>query len=52
MFDKVILILLGIFAILFGILTVWGEIAAKWMSPLMGFAALVLGAVCLVRALK
>lgn len=51
MADKLILILLGIFAILYGIMAVT-NIEIIWMKPICGFAALCLGAVCLFRALR
>lgn len=51
MFDRIILILLGIFALVYGIMAVT-NIEIVWMKPLAGFAALALGIVCLIRALR
>lgn len=49
--DKVVLVCLAVWALLFGILTVT-NIQVTWDKPLMGFAALVLGVVCLIRAIR
>lgn len=49
--DKLILILLGIFLLLYGVAAVT-NITIVWMTPLTGLAALVAGIVCLIRALK
>ena len=49
--DRLILILLGIWALLFGIFKVT-NLQVVWADPLMGFSALVLGVVCLIRALR
>lgn len=49
--DKLILICLAIWALLTGLLLVT-NIQVEWGKPLMGFSALVLGIVCLIRALK
>jgi hypothetical protein len=49
--DKLVLILLGIFLVLFGIFTVT-NLQVEWGKPIMGFAALAAGTVCLIRALK
>ncbi len=51
MFDKLLLILLGIFLLLYGIFAVT-NIRVEWSGPIMGFAALAAGIVCLVRALR
>lgn len=51
MFDKLTLICLAVWAFLFGIFAVT-NIEVVWGKPIMGFAALVLGAVCLLRAFK
>lgn len=51
MSDKLVLLLLAVWALLFGIFAVT-NVEIIWGKPLMGFAALVLGVVCLVRALK
>lgn len=49
--DKLLLILLGIFLTLYGIFAVT-NIQVVWSAPLMGFAALAAGLVCLFRALR
>jgi len=51
MSDRLILILLGIWALIFGIFTVT-NIKVEWSNPIMGFAALALGIVCLIRAIN
>lgn len=51
MLDKLVLWCLAIWALLFGLFTVT-NVQVEWGRPLMGFAALVLGIVCLVRAIK
>lgn len=45
------LIFLGIFLLLFGIFAVT-NIQIEWGKPIMGFSALIAGAVCLYTALK
>ena len=47
--DKIVLILLGVFLLLFGVFSVT-NIEVVWGKPLMGFAALAAGIVCLIRA--
>lgn len=49
--DKTVLVLLGIFAILFGIFKVT-NLQVVWADPIMGFSALALGIVCLIRAFR
>ena len=49
--DKLVLILLGIWAILTGVFAVT-NLEVVWSRPVMGFAALALGVVCLIRALR
>lgn len=49
--DKIVLILLGVFLLLFGVFSVT-NIEVVWGKPLMGFAALAAGIVCLIRALR
>jgi hypothetical protein len=49
--DKLVLICLAVWAFLFGLLTVT-NIKVEWGNPIMGFAALVLGIVCLIRAFR
>lgn len=51
MTDKWVLIFLGIFLLLFGIFAVT-NIDIAWGKYIMGFSALIAGAVCLFRALK
>lgn len=51
MIDKLLLVLLGIFLLLYGIFAVT-NLDVVWGRPIMGFAALVAGVVCLVRAVK
>ncbi len=48
--DRLILILLGIWALLTGLALVT-NISIVWMSPVTGIAALVLGVVCLFRVI-
>lgn len=50
MSDKLVLIFLGVFLLLFGIFAVT-NLKIEWGQPIMGFSALVAGAVCLFRAL-
>lgn len=50
-FDRWVLILLAVWALLFGIFTVT-NLRVEWGNPLMGFAALILGIVCLIRAFR
>ena len=50
-FDRLILILLGVWAAITGIFAVT-NVKVVWSEPLAGFAALALGLVCLVRACK
>lgn len=49
--DKLVLILLGVFLILFGIFAVT-NLQIEWGKPLMGFAALIAGVVCLIRGVR
>lgn len=49
MFDRIVLILLGIFLLLYGIFAVT-NIKVEWGVPLMGFSALGAGVICLIRA--
>lgn len=51
MFDRTILICLAVFGILFGLARVT-NVQVAWSEPLIGFAALVLGVVCAIRAFK
>lgn len=51
MFDKLLLILLGIFLLLYGIFAVT-NIDVVWGRPLMGFSALAAGVICIVRAAR
>lgn len=49
--DKLVLLCLAVWALLFGIAHVT-NIQIVWMTPIMGIAALVLGVVCLIRAFR
>ena len=49
--DRVVLALLAIWAILFGIFSVT-NVQVDWGRPVMGFAALILGVVCLIKVLR
>lgn len=51
MFERVLYILLGVFLLLFGLFSVT-NIDIAWGKPLMGFAALAAGIVCIVRACR
>lgn len=47
--DRLLLILLGVFLLLFGIFAVT-NLKVEWGPAIMGFSALAAGVVCLVRA--
>lgn len=49
--DRLVLILLGVFLLLYGIMTV-SNIQITWMGPIAGFSALVAGVVCIIRGMK
>lgn len=49
--DKLILVLLGLWALLFGLFSVT-NIEIVWSRPIMGIAALALGVVCIFRAVR
>lgn len=49
--DRLIYVLLGVWAFLFGLMTVT-NFAITWDKPIMGFFALATGVVCLVRAIR
>ncbi len=51
MFDRLVLACLGIFLLLFGLFSVT-NIQVEWGKPIMGFAALVAGVICCIRAFK
>lgn len=51
MLDKLVLILLGVYMLLVGVLTVT-SLDVVWSEPIIGFAALACGIVCIVRALR
>ena len=51
MMDRIVLICLAAWALLFGLFHVT-NIRVEWGEPIMGFAALLLGIVCLIRALR
>lgn len=46
--DRVLLVLLGVWALGYGLLAVT-NIRVEWMATIVGYAALVLGILCLVR---
>ena len=48
MFDRVVLICLGVFLLLFGLFTVT-NFQVEWGKPIMGFSALIAGVVLLIR---
>lgn len=50
-FDRFILLALAVWALLFGIIAVT-NIRVEWGTPLMGFAALVTGVLCLIRVVS
>lgn len=50
MADRVLLVLLALFFLLYGLAHVT-NVRVVWMEPLCGLAALAAGAVCLFRAL-
>lgn len=47
--DKLLLILLGVFLLLYGFFAVT-NIRVEWGTPIMGFSALAAGVICLLRA--
>lgn len=49
MFDRLVLICLGVFLLLFGLFSVT-NIQVEWGKPIMGFAALIAGVICCIRA--
>lgn len=49
--DKWVLVCLAVWSLLFGLFTVT-NIQVEWGKPLMGFSALVLGIICLIRAFR
>jgi hypothetical protein len=49
--DKLFFILLGVWALMFGIFHVT-NIRIEWGNPAMGVCALALGVVCIVRAVR
>jgi hypothetical protein len=51
MLDRLTLVCLAVWALLFGLFKVT-NVQVVWGDPLMGFAALVLGVVCLVRLFR
>ncbi len=51
MFDKLLLVLLGVFLLLYGVLAVT-NIQVEWSRPIMGFSALAAGIVCIIRAFR
>jgi hypothetical protein len=51
MLDKIILICLAVWALLYGLLAVT-NLEVTWGRPICGFAALALGIVCAIRAFR
>ncbi len=51
MFDKILLVCLGIFLLLYGVAHAT-NLQIVWMDPITAIAALVAGVICLVRAIK
>ncbi|MBE3124819.1 MAG: hypothetical protein IMZ57_04085 [Acidobacteria bacterium] len=49
--DRIFFICLGVWALLYGVFAVT-NLRVEWSVPIMGFAALALGVVCVIRALK
>jgi hypothetical protein len=49
MFDRLVLACLGVFLLLFGLFSVT-NFEVVWGKPIMGFAALVAGVICCIRA--
>lgn len=49
--DRLMLILLGVFFLLFGIFAVT-NLQVEWGRVIMGFAALAVGIVCCIRAAR
>lgn len=49
--DKMTLILIGVFLLLFGIFAVT-NLQVEWGKPIMGFSALAAGVICIIRAFK
>lgn len=49
--DRLVLICLAVWALLFGLFSVT-NIKVDWGPTLMGFAALVLGVICLIRVFR
>ena len=49
--DKLVLVLLAVWSLLYGIFSVT-NIDVVWGKPLMGFAALLLGIVCIIVVVK
>lgn len=51
MFDRLLLIFMGVFFLLYALFAVT-NIEVAWGEPIKGFAALGAGVVCVIRALK
>lgn len=49
MFDRIVLACLGTFLLLFGVFSVT-NLRVEWGTPIMGFAALIAGVICVIRA--
>lgn len=48
-FDWIVLLCIGVFLLLFGIFSVT-NIQIEWGKPIMGYAALIAGVICVIRA--
>jgi hypothetical protein len=51
MFDRVLFICLGVYLFLVGLFAVT-NLQVEWSRPIMGFAALVAGALCFARGAR
>lgn len=49
--DRLVLILLGIFLLIYGLLAVT-NLQVVWAEPIKGFSALAAGVICVVRAIR
>ena len=49
--DKLVLVFLGVFLLLFGVFAVT-NLQVEWGKPIMGFSALIAGVVCLIRVIR
>ena len=51
MSDWLVWLFIGIFLLLFGLFSVT-NIQVEWGRPIMGFSALIAGAICVIKALR